>query len=91
MQVPQVISHETAEITLVRSDKFDDILKDYRCVVCGGVLFQSYSSITSIIPGFPDKDIHDEHTGVFQCKNYHKVYNNGRQFNTRCRAKYVIQ
>jgi hypothetical protein len=91
MQVPKVISHEKPLITIVRSDKCDEYLKDIRCVVCGGILLQSYSGVHAVIPGIkPRKDI-NKSMFVIDCKNKMCIYTqDGRQIQTRCNTRYLI-
>ena len=90
MQKPKLLSGQKAEITLVRSDKDDDYLKDIHCVVCGRILLQSYSSVSAIIPGLPERTEHNAQSFVLECKNRLYVYKNGQQLVTHCNTRYLI-
>lgn len=90
MQKPKVLSGEKATITLVRSDKDDDYLKDIHCVMCGKILLQSYSGVHAIVPGLPNREQHDNETFILECKNKLYVYKDGRQIATHCNTRYLI-
>lgn len=93
MQKPKVLTGKTPTITLIRSNEYDDYLKDIHCVNCGGILFQSYSSAHMIIPGAKDRKTGqaDQKTAVLLCKNNHNVTNEaGKRIQTRCNTRYLI-
>jgi len=94
MQKPKFLTKERPVATIVRSNSYDDYLKDTHCPGCGKILFQSYSGTHMIIPGDPDtkadpKLINDS-TIVLECRSFITLYKDGERINTRCGMRFFI-
>ena len=91
--------YKPQNITLWLDDSNDNILKAFRCSICGRIVFEYYSSVRMIIPGLCKKNAPQ----IVQCNGIIYLDYRGmivstqeakespeRFIRTRCKTKYWI-
>jgi hypothetical protein len=89
MHTPMAINGKQPHITIILDDSKEDekILKQFHCPVCGKVVFEYYSTIKMIVPGYNGGVNNPK---VIQCHGKIQLYVNGEYINTKCKSKFWV-
>lgn len=89
MLQPTILSGQREAISVWLDNASENALKQFRCTVCGKVVFEYYSDIKIIMAG--------EHNGVtkkaplvIQCHGAITVMKDGQPITSRCKVKYQV-
>lgn len=90
-----MITKEKPVITVILSDEYSEVLKQFRCVNCGKIAFEYYSPVRIILPGEAELSRKEDGTfertpTVHECKGMVQVKKNGVMVNTRCKTRYLL-
>lgn len=87
--VPEAQYQKPQKVTVWLQEGSSDILKVFRCMVCGHVVFEYYDNVKMVVTGEAG---YIKSPTVHQCKGRVRVVSiNGDQYGATCKTKYEIQ
>ena len=92
MQPPTIITGENplVYVGLDERKQNEKYLKQFRCSICGKVVFEYYTNVNMIVPGEPP-DNGREKILVIQCHGTITTHtDNGMLITSRCKSRYYI-
>ena len=94
MDLPFYKTGENPEILVILDNRKGNTLKQFRCPICGKVVFEYYNNLRVIMSGGLDSD---DVVGrcksplVIQCKGFVKIKDRGKGKFAACRARFYVE
>lgn len=94
MDIPFYKTGEYPEILVILDNRKEDMLKQFRCPMCGKVLFEYYTNLKIIMSGgLNGEEIKKRCKSpiVIQCKGAMRSNEDGQNINTVCKARFWVE